>query len=77
MSVEALSKPHRMQEVPNEHAIVVEAMRSGRVEEATEAMRRHMDWSKRAVLERHRAAAGALDPEPAPATGSRPSPARA
>lgn len=77
MSVEALSKPHRMQEVPAEHAIVVEAMRSGRMEEATEAMRRHMDWSKQAVLERHRAAAGALDQEPAPAKGSKPSPARA
>jgi GntR family transcriptional regulator, rspAB operon transcriptional repressor len=64
MSVEALTKPHRLEDVPVEHARVVEAIRRGDVEGAIDAMRHHMEQSKVAVLERHRT------PEPvaAPAT---------
>lgn len=54
MSVEALTKPHRLEEVPSEHMQVVEAMRAGDVDKAVEAMRYHMELSKLAVLARHR-----------------------
>jgi DNA-binding GntR family transcriptional regulator len=54
MSAEALTKPHRLEEVTLEHAHVVDAIRSGNVDEAINAMRRHIEQSKRAVLERHR-----------------------
>lgn len=53
MSAEALTKPHRLEEVPQEHARVVDAIRSGNVDEAINAMRHHIEQSKRAVLERH------------------------
>lgn len=53
MSVEALTKPHRLEEVTLEHARVVDAIRSGNVDEAINAMRYHIGQSKRAVLERH------------------------
>jgi len=53
MSVEALTKPHRLEEVTLEHARVVDAIRSGNVDEAINAMRYHIEQSKRAVLERH------------------------
>ena len=54
MSVEALTKPHRLEEVTLEHARVVDAIRSGNVNEAIETMRNHIQLSKDAVLERHR-----------------------
>lgn len=54
MSVEALTKPHRLEEVSVEHGQVVEAMRAGDVDKAIDAMRYHMEMSKRAVLDRHR-----------------------
>ena len=54
MSAEALTKPHRLEEVTQEHARVVGAIRSGNVDEAINAMRYHIEQSKRAVLERHR-----------------------
>jgi DNA-binding GntR family transcriptional regulator len=60
MSVEALTKPHRLEEVPVEHKQVVEAMHDGDVDKAIEAMRYHMELSKQAVLERHRT------PQPVP-----------
>ena len=53
MSVEALTKPHRLEEVPAEHRQVVEAIRAGEVDKAIEAMRYHMEMSMRATLERH------------------------
>jgi DNA-binding GntR family transcriptional regulator len=64
MSVEALTKPNRLEEVPVEHRQVVEAMRAGDVDLAVSAMRNHMELSKRAVLERH------LTPQPVPPTVS-------
>jgi DNA-binding GntR family transcriptional regulator len=61
MSVEALTKPHRLEEVPVEHTRVVDAIRAGDVEAAVSAMRSHMETSKRATLERHHT------PQPVPA----------
>ncbi len=62
MSYEAVNRVERMDEVIAEHERILALLKDGQAEEAHAAMARHLDLSRRAVLDQHRALADGAGP---------------
>lgn len=58
MSLEAVTRPERMDEVVNEHTDIMESLLARDSARAREAVSLHLDLSKRAVLDQHRVLTG-------------------
>jgi len=58
MSLEAVNRPERMDEVVGEHTDIVDSLLARDSARAREALSRHLDLSKKAVLDQHRVLTG-------------------